>query len=268
MAKIQLAPRSSAGVKTLIYVAASCWALGAATAGAQDLCCTLTPPVITKSASGPGGNGGVLEAPTPTAYAIAVAGPGEASASSSSETLVYDFGVFSSASGVSVPITIGGFVAYTVSGAVETIQFSTAYGANAEIDFEGEVIDDVSGSNNVVGPLSNQHIGVLFTNVLSDAIYTVTVSASAGANNTFVPDGFTDVTAFADPQVSFAPGFDSTGFTLEFSPGIVNGPSRDFIAIPGLTIPEPGSLTLVGVGAAGLLALAWRRRERRGFISA
>ena len=72
----------------------------------------------------------------------------------------------------------------------------------------------------------SQHISVLFTNVICDAIYTLEVSATASVDNTLVPGAFTTAIAFADPQVSFAPGFNSTGFTLEFSPGIVNGPPR------------------------------------------
>jgi hypothetical protein len=30
----------------------------------------------------------------------------------------------------------------------------------------------------------------------------------------------------------------------------------------GVPVPEPGSLALIGIGAAGLLGYGWRRRKR------
>ena len=54
-----------------------------------------------------------------------------------------------------------------------------------------------------------------------------------------------------DPTITFAPGFDSTGLTLEFSPGPAD-----------TTTPEPRSLALLG--AALVLGLTWGRRRRTG----
>lgn len=51
-----------------------------------------------------------------------------------------------------------------------------------------------------------------------------------------------------DPMVTFAPGVDSTGLSLEFSPNP-----------PVSATPEPASLLLLGTG---LLALAWMIRRR------
>ena len=101
--------RSSDGVRTLLGFAALCWASGEATAGVSSPCCTLTPPVITKNASGPGGKSSASDAPTPSAFAIATAGSGQASASNSSVTFVYEFVVSGTSSGTMVPLTIGAF---------------------------------------------------------------------------------------------------------------------------------------------------------------
>jgi hypothetical protein len=59
------------------------------------------------------------------------------------------------------------------------------------------------------------------------------------------------VTAFVDPIISFAPGFDSTVYSILVSPGIINGDSM---------IPEPASFTLAGLALAGVIL---RRRKNR-----
>lgn len=56
----------------------------------------------------------------------------------------------------------------------------------------------------------------------------------------------------AAPMVSFAPGFDSTGFTLEFSPNV-----------GGISVPEPSSLASIVGALLGLGFLASRRRRYR-----
>lgn len=54
-----------------------------------------------------------------------------------------------------------------------------------------------------------------------------------------------------DPRFSFAPGFDATGYSLAFSPGIGNGGAS--------VVPEPGVQAMTLLGLAGLAA--WRRRR-------
>jgi hypothetical protein len=56
--------------------------------------------------------------------------------------------------------------------------------------------------------------------------------------------------ADVDPYISFAPGFDSTGYSLSFSDGISNAPLA----------PEPSTMWL---SACRLLA-AWMARRRAG----
>lgn len=66
-----------------------------------------------------------------------------------------------------------------------------------------------------------------------------------------------------DPFIAFAPTFDSTGFQLNFSPGISNDPST----------PLPATLPLFASGLGALGLLSWRRKRkgydlaaRRGFL--
>jgi hypothetical protein len=59
------------------------------------------------------------------------------------------------------------------------------------------------------------------------------------------------VSLFVDPVVSFAPGFDSTGYSIVVSSGVANGPDST-------GAPEPTSFTLAGFALAGLV-LRYRR---------
>jgi hypothetical protein len=62
--------------------------------------------------------------------------------------------------------------------------------------------------------------------------------------------------ASIDPEISFAPSFDSTGYTITLSDGISNQAS----------VPEPSTLWLAGLGIAGCIARRARRR-RTGLAS-
>jgi hypothetical protein len=55
-----------------------------------------------------------------------------------------------------------------------------------------------------------------------------------------------------DPVLTFGPGFDSTGYSLVFSPGVANGVAN---------APEPSAATLLLPGSAALL---FRRQSFRG----
>jgi hypothetical protein len=259
MAKTQstLRRRSSAGVRMTLSLAALCFATGEATAVTLPCCGVLPAPVISTNNFGTGASGGAEGEPTVAAWAAVVAGPGYVNAADSIVTDAYSFAV-SGPSGATASLTIGAYAAYSATGVVVSDHGSTLWGASAAVSFEDDPVATTL-NNPTPGSLSYGRAGVLFVNVLADSIYTITVSAQASANNQEV-NAITDVIAYADPQVSFAPGFNSTGYSLEFSPGVGNGPPRDSIAIP---VPEPGTLTLVGLGAAGLFARARRRREQR-----
>jgi hypothetical protein len=70
-----------------------------------------------------------------------------------------------------------------------------------------------------------------------------------------IGDGET-YSASVDPQISFAPGFNSSGYQLIVSP---DAPSS-----PPAPVPLPDSIVLMLFGLAGLLAVARvSRRTRR-----
>jgi len=60
-----------------------------------------------------------------------------------------------------------------------------------------------------------------------------------------------------DPVISFAPGFDSTGYSIALSPGVGNEAS---------TVPEPATWVLLSTAAlAWLFGHRLRRRTRGSF---
>jgi hypothetical protein len=61
---------------------------------------------------------------------------------------------------------------------------------------------------------------------------------------------FADFDALVDPVISFAPGFDATGYSIELSEGIGNA------------VPEPGGPVLTTAGAALFLLLRRRKQSR------
>jgi hypothetical protein len=80
-------------------------------------------------------------------------------------------------------------------------------------------------------------------NVLSD---TFSASVLLDAQGSAVDGKFR---ASVDPVITFAPGFDSTGYSLVFSPS------------PSPAVPEPASLLFLGSSILGLVRMARRKRS-------
>jgi len=65
----------------------------------------------------------------------------------------------------------------------------------------------------------------------------------------------TTVSALVDPMIGFDPSFNSTGFSLELSPGVGN----EFIPS---SVPESSTLFLTGAALLGAIAVRSRRQHR------
>jgi hypothetical protein len=93
-------------------------------------------------------------------------------------------------------------------------------------------------------PATLQGEPVVFTlDTRSNADNRITLLATANNQEAFAAD----FEALVDPVISFAEGFDATGFSIEVSEGVGN------------PVPEPAAPWLTSVGA-GVLCLARRRR--------
>ena len=160
---------------------------------------------------------------------------------------------------VSIPLQIDSNVSFTIIGNVGP----TAWSAVAYLDilsatgspipgFGPVINDEESYSGSGTHPTSAVQRLVTAFNAVSGTVYEVLIDASVSIEQNQSPQ-VAQASALSDPLIDFAPGFDSTGYTLEFSPGIGDSPAA----------PEPASLTLLGIGSLGVLAYGWRRRRRR-----
>jgi hypothetical protein len=168
-----------------------------------------------------------------------------------------------------VPIKIDGRVQLSAGNAV--FEQNLIWGVSASMSAQaldgplgpgvGEIDSDADGVScnpNSVGPnplpppipscpATEQDEPVLLSlNVQSGADNRVNLVATANNQAIFSAD----FDAQVDPVISFAPGFDSTGYSIELSEGVGN------------TVPEPGAALMTLVGA-GVLLCSGRARGTR-----
>jgi hypothetical protein len=254
---------TSAGLRIMLFVAALSRATPEAPAGSLNL----PPPNYSQSTVGTAtaNLGG-----TPTPYAEATASNDGATlladASSATAFVTYYFGVAGPA-GVPIPLQITSFVEVDIKGAVQTGPPANRpdYSAGAAVFLVnpqggtvpgGPVLnsldsDSGGGPNGTPsGPLAGSVTNDSAISALSDTVYQIDVQAGVSFFGPYFPGG--SAFALADPVISFAPGFDSTGFTLEFSPGIGNqSPSA---------VPEPSTLVMPSM-LFGMFGVLWAYRQ-------
>jgi hypothetical protein len=219
-------------------------------------------PVTVPGAFGSGDTGEIQTLPAPLLSAH-VSGSGR-----SLVEMEYWFRVNGPATNLPLTIQITGRVEIDAAGAI--FQQGMIWGLTAAISaqsFDGELgpginqidaaLADVGCNPNSVGPIpvplpiptcsatKQSKPFVLTLNVLTGADNRVSLVAAANNQESFVAD----FDALVDPVISFMPGFDSTGYSIEVSGGVANG------------VPEPSAAVLLA--AAGVACAGLRRRRMR-----
>lgn len=164
-----------------------------------------------------------------------------------------------------IPGSVDGTVTATISGAVDVAGYDPLTGTdnvvvdNTTISLPNGGVCEITwtGFNICDGP--SGQFGTSFEAKVG-TVYLITMEASVFVrlDNQVIFPGAVPAQAQAseDPVLSFAPGFDSTGYSIEVSPGVGN-------AAP--SAPEPATWELL---AAAGLAWACKRRLRRRPASA
>ncbi|HVP27942.1 MAG TPA: hypothetical protein VMW35_02115 [Myxococcota bacterium] len=208
--------------------------------------------------------GEIQNAPAPLAHAH-VAGQGTSRA-----ILQYWFRVVGPAANLPVPIQISGEIQIDAGGAV--FRQNMVWGVTAQLNAQaldgplapgvGEVdskFSTVDCSPTSVGPIpvtppigscpatSQDQAVLLALNTLSGADNRVTLVAAANNQESFSAS----FDALVDPLISFAPGFDSTGYSILLSDDVGNA------------VPEPSSALLVTPAMVVLLRLRRSKKSRR-----
>jgi hypothetical protein len=192
------------------------------------------------------GGGTVSLSPDASVFADAVIGPMESGGGSA--TLTYYFEVLGPANAsATIDITGEALVAF------DGVQDGTYFSVGAGIELGGETLQNAFCSSSY--DPADCVMGVEDTikqGVLDNTQYTLTLAVNVSAAN-YYTDATTTVAALVDPMISFDPSFNSTGFSLDLSPGVGN----EFI--PSSLTPAPEPRMFFVMGAAILLsALAVR----------
>ena len=169
----------------------------------------------------------------------------------------------------SVPIRIDGLLEISAGGAV--FEEDMIWGVSASISaqaFDGPLgpgvneidteVRQIGCNPNSVGPIPVPLPIPTCSATSQDEPFQLTLTTQAGGDNRVSllvsanneEAFFADFDALVDPVISFAPGFDATGYSIELSEGVGN------------TVPEPGGPVLTTVGA-GLFLLLRRRKQSR-----
>jgi hypothetical protein len=200
------------------------------------------------------GNGQVAlhAAPTPSVHVGAAAGSFQAATATG--TITYSFAVIGPANDISVPLNVKTFLSYEITGvAPASVYHLDALVTVDENPHVFQVASHIFTSSIFFVAFSENLSETLDYPARTGRVNKVTISALADLNNAQAAPANSLADALADPVISFAPNFDSTGFRIVFSGGIGNG----------TVVPAPSSLgmSLTMLGILGVMG-AYRRLKR------
>ncbi len=206
----------------------------------------LSSPVVTTDVTGEGDTL-VDRLPAPRVFATTIlSGTAEARMS-------YDF-VVDGPPGEFIPVVVTSTLSYSAS---ETNSLS-AWIAQAAVGISGGQsggqFEQIINRSDL--PVFSKDV-VFIDGVISQTLVQVNISAFVAdfiVAGTHPPNSL--ISAKADPVISFAPGFDSTGFTIVLPPGVGN--SFD----SGSATPEPSTLVLSSI-TFGMWGVVWAYRQRK-----
>jgi hypothetical protein len=162
----------------------------------------------------------------------------------------YFFEIHGPSGSTPIPLVLDTFDSFTFS--VGSNPSYSVQGA-AETRLDGVNSAGVATSTYAVSDMNHPPASTrLYTYALPNTQYDIALiinNLSVYNNGRFGIDSSITASALVDPVLSFAPGFDSTGFTMSFSDGVSNGGATS-------SAPEPATFAML---AGGLLAL-WGRR--------
>jgi hypothetical protein len=165
-------------------------------------------------------------------------------------SLTYAFEILGPAASIPILIDVAGAAsAIATSGATYAVQSSWSL-----FDSGTLLAGDEIRSGQLGGSFSQSFNRTVSILLAANHVYSITMLADASAAAT-PQNSHVIADAFVDPVFSFGSGVDPFTYTFHFSNGIGN----EHASIPGSSVPEPGTLALLGTG---LFSFAVFRRRR------